>query len=75
MRTCCIAQGTLLGALCWLEWEGNLKKRVYTVLYNRNQHNIVKQLYANKNQFKNKKKFKIKCSRNILFIRTTAELE
>ena len=33
MRTYCIAQGTLLGALCWLKWEGNLKKREYMYTY------------------------------------------
>ena len=27
MRTYCIAQGTLLNALWWPKWEGNLKKR------------------------------------------------
>ena len=27
MRTCCIAQGTLLNALWWPKWEGNKKKK------------------------------------------------
>ena len=26
MRTYCVAQGTLLGALWWPKWEGNPKK-------------------------------------------------
>ena len=26
MRPYCIAQGTLLSALCWSKWEGNPKK-------------------------------------------------
>ena len=43
MRTYCIAQGTLLGALWWPKWEGNPKKRGcmyrygwFTLLYSRN---------------------------------------
>ena len=62
MRTYCVAQGTLLIALWKLRWEENPKKRGYmytysrlTSLYSRNQHNIVKHLYANKNKFKMKK--------------------
>ena len=62
MRTYCVAQGTLLIALWKLRWEENPKKRGYmytysrlTSLFSRNQHNIVKQLYANKNKFKMKK--------------------
>ena len=62
MRTYCVAQGTLFIALWKLKWEENPKKRGYmytysrlTLLYSRNQHNIVKQLYANKNKFKMKK--------------------
>ena len=54
MRTYCIAQGTLLNALWWPKWEGNPKKRGYmymyswfTLLYSRNWHNSVKQLYCN----------------------------
>ena len=56
MRIYCIAQGTLLTALWWPKWEGNPKKRGYmytyswcTLLYRKNEHNIVKQLYSNKN--------------------------
>ena len=56
MRTYCIAQGTLLSALWWPKWEGNPKKRGYiyipmgwfTLLYSRNWHSSVKQLYSNK---------------------------
>ena len=49
------AQGAPLSALCWPEWAGSPKQRGYvytcswyTLLYSRNQHNIVKQLYSNK---------------------------
>ena len=55
MRICCLAQGTLLDALWWPKWEGNWNKSGYkythgwfTLLYSRNQHNIVKQLNSNK---------------------------
>ena len=33
MRTNCIAQGTLLSALCGPKWEGNPKKRGYMYTY------------------------------------------
>ena len=56
----CIALGTLLNELWGLKWEGNPKKRgsVYaygwfTLLYSRNWRSSVKQLYSNKNLFKN----------------------
>ena len=58
MRTDCIAQGTLLSALWGPKWEGHPKKRGYvytyswfTLPYGRNEHNIVKQLDANKNYY------------------------
>ena len=72
MRTYCIAQGTLLSDLWWPKWEGNLKKRGYmytynrfTLLYSRNEHNIVKQLYSNKkkNKYINKRLFKNRINR------------
>ena len=53
-----IAQVTLLSALWWPKWNKNPKKRGYvytygwfTLLYSRNQHNTVKQLYTNKKIF------------------------
>ena len=50
--TCCIAQGTLPNIL-WLSiWDKNLKKNgcvyLYNLLYSRNNHNIVIQLFFNK---------------------------
>ena len=57
IRTYRAAQGTLLCALRQPKWEENQKERGYTdmckeswftSLYNRNQHNIVKQLYFKK---------------------------
>ena len=60
MRTCRTAQGTLLHALWWPKWEGNPRKEWYvytywlTSLYSRNQHNIVRQLYSSKINFKEK---------------------
>ena len=55
MRIYCIAQGTLLSALWWPKLEGNSKKGRYMytcngfiLLYSRNKHNTIKQLYANK---------------------------
>ena len=33
VRTCCVAQGTLLSALQWPEREGNPRKRGYTCMY------------------------------------------
>ena len=56
MGTCCIVQGTLPNVLWWSMWGKNLKKNgcmyVYnwiTLFYIRNYHNIVNQLYFNKN--------------------------
>ena len=34
-HTYCIAQGTLLTALCWPKWEGNPKRRGYVYTYSR----------------------------------------
>ena len=49
-----IAQGSLLNAQCWPEREGNPRTRGYvytrgrwTLLYSRDKHSIVKQLYSN----------------------------
>jgi len=54
MKTYCMAQGTLLKALWWPEWEGSPEERecMYMygwiiLLYSRN-YNTVKQLYSNK---------------------------
>ena len=55
MRTYSIAQGTLLIALWWTKWKGKPRRRGYlyrygwlTLLYNRNEHNTVKQLWEMK---------------------------
>ena len=55
-----MAQGSLLSALWWPNWEGNPKKRGYiytygwfTVLYSWNWHSNVKQIYSNKDKKKN----------------------
>ena len=55
MRTHCIAQETPLSALWRLKWKGSPKNRGsmymqgwFTLLYSRNPHNIVKQLYSSK---------------------------
>ena len=64
MRTYCVAQETLLNALQWPKWEGNPEKEgicVYTygwftLLYSRNQHNIVKQLHSYEIKKKKEKK-------------------
>ena len=47
IRTCCIAQGTLLSTLWWPKWEGNPNKRGYmctyswfTLLYCQNEHTL-----------------------------------
>ena len=54
-RNCCMAQGTLPNIMWWSIWEKILKKNgcVYlynwiTLLYSRNCHNIVNQLYFSK---------------------------
>ena len=61
MRTYCRAQGTLLNALWWPKWEEVQEGRgigIYgadSLCYNSgNRHNIVKQLYSNKVDFKKK---------------------
>ena len=53
MRTYCIAQGTLLSALWRPKWEGNPKREDICIcnaalLYSRNWHSSVKQLYSKK---------------------------
>ena len=64
MGCCCIAQGTQLGVLWWPRgvgwgWVRGSRGRGYryaynwfTLLYSRNQHNFVKQLYSNNNNNK-----------------------
>ena len=61
MGTCCIAQRTLPNILWWSMWKKNLKENgcmyLYnwtTLVYSRNDHNIVNRLYFDK-FFKNKK--------------------
>ena len=53
-----MSQGTLVNALWWPEQEGSPKGKGYmymwswfTLLYSGNYHNVLKQLYFNKNQF------------------------
>ena len=53
MRTYCIAQGTIFGALWWHKYEGNPKMsgymytyNLFTLLYSRNWPSSVKQLYS-----------------------------
>ena len=56
MRSYCIAQGTISNLLEYTMMEDNIKKSyIYdwvTLLYSRNRHNIVNQLYFNKKEKK-----------------------
>ena len=65
MRTYCIAQETLLCD----DVNGKEIYNWFIVLYSRNEHNIVKQLYSNKINFlKNKKEYKFNaCTAHHIF--------
>ena len=75
--TCHIAQRTLLNTLWWSMWEKNMKENgcVYmynwiALLYSKNYHKLVNQLYFNKtSKNEKKKKKKITTLKTLLFCR------
>ena len=55
MRSYSTTLGTMCTLLGWTMMEDNTRKRMYiydwvTMLYSRNRHNVVNQLYFNKNE-------------------------